>query len=320
MNKNTFIKTALTTVCLSLSFSYGVNASERKYAEWSEPENLGSTLNTTARDGCQTLSRDGLSLYIASDRDTGSDMDLYVSERSSKNEAFGAAQSLGAVNAAGADDICPTLSYDGHTLFFASTRSGGCGNRDLWVSRRHNAKDNTSWGPAINLGCTVNSSTVDQGPSYYEDKNNQKYIYFSSKRATNDADFAGHNIYSMKLFDDGTPDESTLAIVRELSSLADDHRPHVSKNGKEVFFDSNRNGPTTGLDVWTASRADTSSSFSSPSRISIVASDKNDVRAVMSADGTELYFTSNRSGGFGKIDIYRSTRTKVKAHDDDIED
>ena len=311
--KSILVSSALTAVILS--YSLNVSASERTYGEWSAPENLGSTVNTASRDGCQTISRDGLSLYLASDRDGGSYMDLYASERSSVDDDFGAAVRLDSISAVGADDICPTLSYDGHTLFFASTRSGGCGNRDLWVSRRHNANDNTRWGPAINLGCTVNSSTVDQGPSYYEGKNNQKYLFFSSKRATNDADFAGHNIYSMKLFDDGTPDESTLAIVRELSSLADDHRPNVSKNGKDVLFDSNRNGPTTGLDVWTASRSDTRAPFSSPSRISNVASDKNDVRAVMSADGSELYFTSNRPGGFGSIDIYRSTRNKV--NDDD---
>lgn len=314
--KGNAIKFALASICLMLNFNSTVNASERTYGEWSVPENLGAFLNTTSRDGCQTLSRNGLSLYFASDRDTGADMDLYVSERSSVDEEFGVAQSLGSINAIGADDICPTLSYDGHTLFFASTRSGGCGNRDLWVSRRHDKNDHTGWGTAINLGCTVNSTGVDQGPSYYE-ANEQKYIFFSSNRASIDPDFSGHNIYSMKLFEDGTPDENTLAIVRELSSLAHDLRPNVSKNGKEVFFDSNRNGPVTGLDIWTASRSDINEPFSSPSRIDIIASDKNDVRPVMSADGSELYFTSNRSGGFGKIDIYRSIRTNLKENEED---
>jgi len=307
---NTLISSVVTV--LLISFSFNINASEIVYGEWSAPENLGSTLNTSSRDGCQTLSRDGLSLYFASDRDTGSDMDLYVAERDSVNEPFGTAQSLGDLNAAGADDICPALSYDGHTLFFASSRSGGCGNRDLWVSRRHDASDHTGWGTAINLGCTVNSSGVDQGPSYYEDDNDQKFVLFSSNRSQSNPNFAGHNIYSMKLFSDGTPDESTVQIVSELSTTSHDHRPNISKNGKEVLFDSNRNGASTGWDIWIASRKSADVPFSAPSPISQINSGKNDVRAVMSADGSELYFTSNRSGGFGKIDIYRTTRTKIK--------
>jgi Tol biopolymer transport system component len=313
--KTTLISSALTTALLSLSFSFNVSASERVYGEWSTPENLGSTLNTEARDGCQTLSRDGLSLYFASDRDTGSDMDLYVAERNSVDEPFGTAQSLGDLNAAGADDVCPSLSYDGHVLFFATARSGGCGKRDLWMARRHDAKDNLGWDAPVHLGCVVNSDNVDQGPSYYEGEGDQKYIFFSSNRQSGDPEFAGHDIYSMKLFTDGTPDESTVKLVRELSSLAHDHRPHVSKNGKEVFFDSNRNGPATGLDVWTATREDTSVPFSPPEPVSNVSSDKNDVRAVMNWKGTEMYITSNRSGGVGRVDIYKSTRTKIKQDD-----
>lgn len=247
-NKNTTVIPSVLISCF-LFLSFNVNASEREDGSWSIPINLGSTLNTSSRDGCQTISRDGLSLYFASDRDTGSDMDLYVAERSSVDEPFGTAQSLGDLNAAGADDVCPSLSYGGYILFFATARSGGCGNRDLWMSRRHDAKDNLGWDAPVHLGCVVNSDGVDQGPSYYEDKDDQKYIFFSSNRVSTDPAFAGHNIYSMKLFDEGTPDENTVMLVRELSSLAHDHRPHVSKNGKEVFFDSNRNGPVTGLDV-----------------------------------------------------------------------
>ena len=316
-SKHYYMKTAFAVISFCLTVSVNTNASEGSYGEWSSPENLGSTVNSTSRDGCQTLSRDGLSIYFASDRDTGSDMDLYVAKRSSKSKSFGPGQNLGSINAAGADDICPSLSYDGHTLFFATSRTGGCGNRDIWMSRRHDKNDHFSWGEAIHLGCVVNSSGVDQGPSFYEDDNEKMYVFFSSNRSQSNPDFAGHNIYSMKLFEDGTPDESTVQIVAELSTISHDHRPYVSKNGKEVLLDSNRNGASTGLDVWTASRNSTDVPFSAPIPISQINSVKNDVRAVMSADGSELYFTSSREGGLGKIDIYRSTRSKDKSRDDD---
>lgn len=311
-NNNIFFSSIATAVLVFTS----LNTYASEYGEWSVPVNLGSTLNTPARDGCQTLSKDGLSLYFASDRDSGADMDLYVAERNSVDEPFGTAQSLGDLNAAGADDVCPSLSHDGHILFFSTARSGGCGNRDLWMSRRQDNADNFSWDSPVHLGCVVNSSAVDQGPSYYEGEDDQKYIFFSSNRASNDPDFAGHNIYSMKLYNDGTPDESTVEIVRELSSLAHDHRPYVSKNGKEVFFDSNRNGPTTGQDIWTATRDDKDDTFSSPVPVNHVSSDKNDVRAVMNWKGTEMYITSNRAGGNGAVDMYKSTRSKKDKDDD----
>ncbi len=39
-------------------------------------------------------------------------------------------------------------------------------------------------------------------------------------------------------------------------------------------------------------------------------SDKAETHASTSVDGTSLYFTSNRKGGFGELDIYRATREK----------
>ena len=36
-----------------------------------------------------------------------------------------------------------------------------------------------------------------------------------------------------------------------------------------------------------------------------------DAGSALSFDGTELYFTSNRTGGFGSRDIYRTTRSKL---------
>jgi hypothetical protein len=46
----------------------------------------------------------------------------------------------------------------------------------------------------------------------------------------------------------------------------------------------------------------------------VINSDVQDDRATLSADGTALYFTSPRSGGFGSNDVYVITRSKLKRH------
>lgn len=311
INKPIYYKLTSLFFCYLITSAASLHAAE--YGAWSTPVNLGSIVNSASRDGCQYLSKDGLSLYVASDRDTGSDMDLYVAERNNVDEDFGAPQRLVNLNAAGKDDVCPALSHDGHVLFFASARTGGCGDRDLWMTRRQNANDNFGWNQPVHLGCVVNSTKVDQGPSYYEDSENNKFIYFSSNRPSNNPDFGGHDIYRMSLFDDGTPDESTVTLVAELSSMANDHRPFLRKDGLEVIFDSNRNGPATLNDIWTATRTSTDMPFSSPAVITSTVSEKNEVRAVLNWDGTKMYITSNRPGSLGSIDVWVSTRTKNPA-------
>src|SRR5262245_42689283 len=53
-----------------------------------------------------------------------------------------------------ASDQHPALSPDGLSLYITSTRPGGFGSTDLWVC--HRATGNSPWGPATNLGMTIN--------------------------------------------------------------------------------------------------------------------------------------------------------------------
>jgi hypothetical protein len=47
-------------------------------------------------------------------------------------------------------------------LFFQSERSGGLGDRDIWVVRRATPDDD--WGEPVNLGPNVNTSGYEMGP------------------------------------------------------------------------------------------------------------------------------------------------------------
>jgi hypothetical protein len=74
---------------------------------------------------------------------------------------------LGSTVNSSAHDVEPDISADGLVLFFMSSRSGGYGNYDLWVTMRRTKDD--AWEPPVNLGPTVNSSAIDVTPCLQAD-------------------------------------------------------------------------------------------------------------------------------------------------------
>src|SRR5439155_1826574 len=139
--------------------------------EWSEPVNLGPTVNSPFVDIAPKLSPNGLSLYFVSNRPGGvgdvGNNDIWVSRRASLASPWEAPVNLGPIVNSGRDDGGPSVSADGHLLFFNSNRLGGVGAADLYMSRRDDPNDDFGWGPPINLGPLVNTTAGERGPEYF---------------------------------------------------------------------------------------------------------------------------------------------------------
>src|SRR5262245_14919365 len=86
------------------------------FADWDIPVNLGPGVNSSFADQAPPLSKDGLSLYFQSDRPGFGNSDLWVSHRSSEDEAWGDAVNLGDIINSAAFESRPSLSRDGHWL------------------------------------------------------------------------------------------------------------------------------------------------------------------------------------------------------------
>src|SRR5262249_35573650 len=217
-----------------------------KYSPWAVPVNLGAVVNSPANENGPAISKDGLSLYFASDRPGGfGDIDIWVSQRASLESPWGPPINLGqAINTLNIENI-PALSRDEHWLFFNSTRSGGLGGVDLWVSYREHTKDDLGWQQPVNLGPAVNTAFNDAGASYFQnDDTGTPLLYFNSNRPGGRGSF---DIYVSQIFPDGSFSPATL--VPELSGPADDQRPSVRFDGLEVFFFSTRPGGVGGVDL-----------------------------------------------------------------------
>jgi len=143
---------------------------------WSSPVNLGPTVNSSGNDFTPDISADGLTLYFISNRSGGyGDGDFWVTTRTTKNTEWGTPVHLGSTVNSSYAERQPTISADGLSLFFGSTRPGGLGGRDIWVSTRATTDD--PWGEPVNLGPTINTSMHDFHPDI---SGNGSILYFGS--------------------------------------------------------------------------------------------------------------------------------------------
>jgi hypothetical protein len=122
-------------------------------------------VNTALAEIAPALSRDGLSLYYVCTPSAGGfgGMDIWVSQRASIEEAWGPPRNLGPAINTSFNEFGPSLTLDGHRLFFASSRPG-FGANDLYVSRRHNKWDDFGWRPPVNLGSAINTDATKLQP------------------------------------------------------------------------------------------------------------------------------------------------------------
>ncbi len=290
-----------------------------QFGPWSAPVNLGPAINTLAQEQGPTISKAGLSLYFQSNRLGGfGGMDIYVSQRASVGDPWGPPQNLGPNINTAYNDGGAVFSRDGHRLYFQSNRPGGFGGNDIYVSRRHNKRDDFGWRAAENLGSGVNSFANEVKAEYFEDDETGTItLYFWSDRP---GGLGNSDIYVSTL----QPDETfgPAVLVEEFSSIYGDFSVTLRRDGLEAIVSSNRSDlPKIGAsDLWVFSRASTADPWSPPTNLGIdVNSPSEEVGASLSFDGTALYFFSNRPGTLGGFDLYVSTRTKLPELDEDKE-
>lgn len=208
-------------------YTEDVYISRRKSdSSWTTPTSLGS-INTKGNDAAIAISPDGQFLFIfnSSDKNEGDIlMSKLVGEEFSKPEPLNKN-----INSDSWEGSC-SISADGRYLYFASERPGGLGKRDIWVSE----KVNGDWGPAVNLGPSINTPDDDDAPFIHPDGIT---LFYSSKGHTS---IGGYDImFSVKKDNEWLPPKN---MGLPLNTTEDDRYYVINSRGDKGFFSSNRAG------------------------------------------------------------------------------
>jgi len=300
---------ALLAACESAPDPAAIKLQAMSFAnsEWSEPVNLGPTINTGFNEQGPNLSKDGLTLYFGSDRPGGvGSFDLWVARRACADCPWDAPVNPGPVVNTTASETGPGLSIDGHLLFFTSTRAGGQGLSDLYLSQRADAKDDFGWGPPVGLGPDVNTAASEAGAEYLQSaEDGTGNLYFNRAPPGGTAD-----LYYAPLTRDGETRGPAILIPELSDPTGTDQGATLRTDGREVFFFSTRSGGLGGADLWTSTRRSIHDAWSAPVNLGApLNSAAAEQQPSLSGDGRTLVFASSRSGGFGGTDIWMSTRT-----------
>lgn len=102
---------------------------------WKKPVNMGPKINTPYKEDAPYLSKDGKSLYFASQgHNSMGGFDIFRSERNLNGE-WGEAKNIGTpVNSAG-DDIYYVENEEGTLAYYASMRPGSYGYLDIYTAK-----------------------------------------------------------------------------------------------------------------------------------------------------------------------------------------
>ena len=296
-----------------------------RYSAWSEPVNLGTTINSTSTENTPEISKDGLSLYFGSPRFGGSgSTDLWVSHRACTDTddircGWQKPANLGGTVNSNELEAGPDLTRDGHRMFYSSARPGGEGSNDLYVSQRActDADDPAcAWGAPVSLGSALNTGEFEGGPSARGSE-----FYFNRGNVPGGGTSGGTpaDIYVSHIENDENDVFGTATRVDNLNSPRVDQRPSIRFDGHEIFLASDRDLGFGSHDIWVSSRQGNDEPWTMPVNLGpLVNTELEETHPAISADGTALFFARRRSPTEGcggplqppcDLDLYFTTRT-----------
>ncbi len=213
--------------------------------DWGPPASLGPAVNSPQADWLASISTDGLTLYFQSNRPGGfGSTDLYVTTRASRSAPWGPAANLGPTINTSAIDANVWISPDGLELYFMSTRSGGYGSFDLWVTKR--ATENDPWGEPANLGPVVNSAYNEDGVGLSPDG---LLLLFDDNAKPRPGGYGNSDFWMTRRASLSDPWQTPVNLGPKINGPGAEFPPRISPDGRTLYFGSSRTSP---WDSWQA--------------------------------------------------------------------
>ncbi|MBX3381639.1 MAG: PD40 domain-containing protein, partial [Phycisphaeraceae bacterium] len=208
-----------------------------------------------------------------------------------------------------ADQYEPKVSADGLTMVFVRRRAGS--NADLYESRWTPG----GWSEAAPIEA-VNTENDELGPELSHDGT---ALYFYSDRS---GGLGGYDVWVSKQVEGKWGAATNLGPA--VNSAANEYGPALSADGKTLYFASNRlrpGEPVREADGWPAtmrekrerhdydlyrSNSTESGEWGAAAAIESLNTEFDEGAPATSPAGDFLYFASDRPGGLGGFDVYRS--------------
>jgi Tol biopolymer transport system component len=214
---------------------------------------------------------------------------------------------MGPVINTAAGEMNAALSPDELGLYFTSDRAGGYGVTDIWVAHRDCVT--CEWQNPVNLGAAFNGAGQDAGPRL---SNDGHLLFFQTDRGRsagifdlwvarrdNPNDDSGWGTPVRLGEDVNSPTGSQQAAfylqsAEEGSGNLYFNRATLDVPQPQIYYASiSRDGESRGPAVLVPELNDLAA---------------NDQHVTISKNAKELFFSSDRAGGFGGFDVYTSTR------------
>lgn len=203
---------------------------------WQKPVGIEG-LNTIGNDAAVALSPDGKQLFVFKAK--GDNGDIYVCKREGGN--YSAPEKLaGEVNSDHWEGSV-SISTDQQKMYFASSRPGGYGGKDLYVAAK---KEDGTWGNVKNLGPKINTSYDEDAPFISPDS---RTLIFSSEGHNSIGDFDLFTC-NLDLKDGSWQDPKNLGYP--VNTTDDDLFYVLSPDGKRGYFSSARDGGKGDQDLY----------------------------------------------------------------------
>ncbi|TVR81203.1 MAG: hypothetical protein EA412_03575 [Chitinophagaceae bacterium] len=212
---------------------------ERVDNKWGKVYPVGPPVNTYENEGAHCISPDGRFIFFTACNRPGNlgNCDIYVAER--RGERWSRPQNLGPVVNSTSWDGHPSISPDGRKLFFSSTRSGGFGGQDIWVST---LSEKGEWQKPENLGPEINTSGDERTPFIHFDN---QTLYFASDGLPG---MGGFDVFKTQYVDGKWAVPVNLGYP--INSAGNDMGLFVSATADTAYIASDRFGKPDLLDIF----------------------------------------------------------------------
>ncbi|MEM9918588.1 MAG: OmpA family protein [Bacteroidota bacterium] len=216
-----------------------VMISEWKKGKWQSSRSFGSAINTKKNEGMAKFEAHGKAFYFAGcmREDTEGGCDIYQATLQD-GEVQEVHRLEGELNSHFWDSQ-PAITCDGKMMFFSSSREGGIGGADIWVSKL--SRDG-EWSLPQNLGTQINSEGDEEAPFISSDG---KTLYFSSTKLPGQGD---GDLFVSRF--QGGKWTHPVNLGYPINSPAKELGIYVQGDGQTAYFSSARRDGNGGLDIY----------------------------------------------------------------------